>query len=101
MPRKLSPAQAESYERDGFLSPNAALTADEAAACRRKLAAFEETVGGPLTSEATDARYRSRTHVLLPWVHSLVRHPTILDADEDLTSLDILLSTSTRLINFY
>jgi len=98
MPRKLSPAQAESYERDGFLSPNAALTADEAAACRRKLAAFEETVGGPLTSEATDARYRSRTHVLLPWVHSLVRHPAILDAVEDLIGPDILVYTSTWFI---
>src|SRR2546422_5377805 len=98
MPRKLSPAQAESYERDGFLSPNAALTADEAAACRRKLAAFEETVGGPLTSEATDARFRSRTHVLLSWVPSLVRHPAILDAVEDLIGPNILVYTSTWFI---
>src|SRR2546428_11836261 len=98
MPRKLSPAQAESYERDGFLSPNAALTADEAAACRRKLAAFEETVGGPLTSDGTDARYRSRTHALLSWVPSLVRHPAILDAVEDLIGPDILVYTSTWFI---
>src|SRR5437870_7534219 len=98
MPRKLSPAQAESYERDGFLSPNAALTADEAAACRRKLAAFEKAVGGPLTSEATDARYRSRTHVLLAWVHGLVRHPAILDAVEQLIGPDILVYTSTWFI---
>ncbi len=95
MPKKLSPAQVESYERDGFLSPNPALTPDEAAALRGKLAAFEETVGGPLTSEATDARYRSRTHVLLSWVHSLVRHPAILDAVEDLIGPDILVYTST------
>src|SRR5881397_1289420 len=98
MPKTLSPAQVDAYAREGFLSPNAALTADEAAARRRKLAAFEATVGGPLTSDATDARYRSRTHVLLPWVHSLVRHPAILDAVEDLIGPDILVYTSTWFI---
>src|SRR5207302_9267539 len=98
MPKKLSPAQVKSYERDGFLSPNAALTSREAADFRRKLAAFEETVGGPLTSEGTDARYRSRTHVLLSWLHSHVRHPAILDAVEDLIGPDILVFTSTFVI---
>src|SRR2546428_4495163 len=98
MPRKLSPAQVESYERDGFLSPNAALTSREAAGFRRKLAAFEETVGGPLMSDGTDARYRSRTHALLSWVPSLVRHPAILDAVEDLIGPDILVYTSTWFI---
>ena len=98
MLKKLPPAQVERYERDGFLSPNVALTSREAADFRRKLAAFEETVGGPLTSEGTDARYRSRTHVLLSWVHSLVRHPAILDAVEDLIGPDILVYTSTWFI---
>jgi non-heme Fe2+,alpha-ketoglutarate-dependent halogenase len=98
MPKKLSPAQVESYERDGFLTPNPALTCDEAAACREKLAAFERSLGGPLTSEAIDGRYRSRTHVLLPWVHSLVRHPAILDTVEDVIGPDILVYTSTWFI---
>src|SRR5437762_305838 len=98
MPKKLSPAQVESYERDGFLSPVAALSREEAAACLRKLEAFEATVGGPLTSDGTDARYRSRTHVLLSWVHSLTRHPAILDAVEDLIGPDILVYTSTWFI---
>ena len=49
MPKTLSPAQVERYQDDGFLSPNAALTREEAAACLRKLEAFEQTVGGPLT----------------------------------------------------
>jgi non-haem Fe2+, alpha-ketoglutarate-dependent halogenase len=98
MPKKLSPAQVESYERDGFLTPNPALTRDEAAACGEKLAAFERSLGGPLTSEAVDGRYRSRTHVLLAWVHSLVRHPGILDTVEDLIGPDILVYTSTWFI---
>jgi non-haem Fe2+, alpha-ketoglutarate-dependent halogenase len=98
MPRTLSPSQVAGYARDGFLSPNPALTSEDAAACLRKLEAFEETVGGPLTSDGTDARYRSRTHVLLSWVHGLTRHPAILDAVEDLIGPDILVYTSTWFI---
>src|SRR5262245_51865336 len=98
MPTLLSRAQVESYARDGFLSPVAALTSAEAAECRRKLATFEKAVGGPLTSAGTDARYRSRTHVLLTWVHGLARHPAILGAVEDLIGSDILVYTSTWFI---
>jgi hypothetical protein len=56
MPTTLSSVQAESYARDGFLSPIAALTREQAAYYRRKLEAFEKAIGGSLTSEATDAR---------------------------------------------
>jgi ectoine hydroxylase-related dioxygenase (phytanoyl-CoA dioxygenase family) len=98
MPKKLTQAQVASYERDGFLTPNPALSPDETPALRSKLAAFEATLGGPLTSEAINARFRSRTHVLLPWVHSLVSHPAILDAIEDLIGPDILVYTSTWFI---
>jgi hypothetical protein len=98
MPKKLSPAQVERYARDGFLSPNAALGRDAAAACLQKLEAFERTLGGPLTSGGTIERYRSRTHVLLSWVHGLTRHPAILDAVEDLIGPDVLVYTSTWFI---
>jgi len=98
MLKKLTQAQVTSYERDGFLTPNPALSPDEPAALLVKLAAFEATLGGPLTSEAINARYRSRTHILLPWVHSLVSHPAILDAIEDLIGPDILVYTSTWFI---
>src|SRR2546425_1844159 len=94
----LSSAQVEGYARDGFVSPVPALTREESAAYRAKLEAFERAIGGPLTSEATDARYRSRTHVLLAWVHELVRHPAILDAVEKLIGPDILVYTSTWFI---
>jgi non-heme Fe2+,alpha-ketoglutarate-dependent halogenase len=95
---KLSAAQVDGYERDGFLSPVTALTPEQARSCREKLEAFERTLGGPLTSDAADARYRSRTHVLLRWVHGLAAHPTILDAVEDLIGPDILVYTSTWFI---
>lgn len=59
---------------------------------------FEKAVGGPLTSDETDPRYRSRTHVLLTWVHALAGHPAILDAVEDLIGPNILVYTSTWFI---
>ena len=98
MTTTLSPDQVVRYERDGFLSPVGALTPGEAAACRDKLEAFERSVGGPLTAEWVDARYRSRTHVLLAWVHGLTRYPAILDAVEGLIGPDILVYTSTWFI---
>src|SRR2546426_5853117 len=98
MPTKLSSAQAESYARNGFLSPMVGLTREQAAYYRGRLEAFEEAVGGPLTSDGTDPRYRSRTHVLLTWVHALARHPAILDAVEDLIGPNILVYTSTWFI---
>ena len=97
MPTKLSSAQVESYARDGFLSPIAALTREEAAHYREKLEAFEAAVGGPLTSGTTE-RYRSRTHVLLTWVHALASHPGVLDVVEDLIGPNILVYTSTWFI---
>lgn len=66
----LSSADVTRYSRDGFLSPNRALTAAQAATCREQLAAFERAIGGALTADHT-ARHRSRTHVLLTWVHAL------------------------------
>src|SRR5213592_3328513 len=98
MPTTLTSTQVERYTRDGFLSPNTALTRDEAQSCLAKLEAFEEAVGGRLTADGTDPRYRSRTHVLLAWVHGLVRHPAILDAVEQLIGPDILVYTSTWFI---
>ena len=97
MPTTLSPSQGERYEREGFLSPFPALTRDAAAACRRQLDAFEQAIGGRITADST-GHYRSRTHVLLPWVHALVTHPAILDAVEGLIGPDILVYTSTWFI---
>ena len=98
MPKTLSSAQVEGYARDGFVSPVAALASAEAARCRERLDAFERSVGGLLTSDAVDPRYRSRTHVLLSWVHGLAAHPAVLDAVEDLIGPDILVFTSTWFI---
>jgi ectoine hydroxylase-related dioxygenase (phytanoyl-CoA dioxygenase family) len=55
-------------------------------------------VGGPLTTPGIDDPYRSRTHVLLEWVHDLVTRPAILDAVESLIGPDILVYTCTWFI---
>src|SRR4030095_15614161 len=93
----LSSAQVEGYARDGFVASVPALSREQAAQYREKLAAFERAVGGPLTSGAV-ARYPARTHVLLAWVHGLARHPAILDAVEGVIGPNILVYTSTWFI---
>jgi non-haem Fe2+, alpha-ketoglutarate-dependent halogenase len=98
MPTTLSPVQVEHYARDGFLTPNPALTPAEAAGYLGKLEAFERAVGGPLTTPGIDDPYRSRTHVLLKWVHDLVSHRAILDAVEGVIGPDILVYTCTWFI---
>lgn len=97
MPATLSPVQVDRYAKEGFLAPNPALTPAQAAESLDKLEAFERELGAPLTSETT-ARYRSRTHVLLRWVHGLVSHPRILDTVEALIGPNILVYTSTWFI---
>ena len=58
MPSTLSAADVARYARDGFLSPNRALTPAEAAGYRARLEAFERAIGGPLTADATSRHLR-------------------------------------------
>jgi len=62
----------------------------EAGECRRRLEAVEAAHGGRLTGEL-----RQKPHLLLTWLADLVRHPTILDAVEDVLGPNLLVwSTS-------
>jgi hypothetical protein len=85
MTRRLTPAQLEAYERDGYVFPLRAISAAEAVECRRKLEAFESATGGPLRGEL-----RHKTHLLFPWLADLVRHEGILDAVEDIHGPNLL-----------
>ncbi len=98
MPKTLTSDQVAQYERDGFLAPIPALTAQEVATYRSQLEAFETTIGGPVTSPDVDPRCRYRTHTLLSWVHDLVSHPAILDPTEDLIGPNILVYMTTWFI---
>ena len=85
MGRVLTEDQVDDYLRDGWLSPLDLLTADEVAAARLALEDFEASCGGDLGPV-----YRSGSHMLLPWVDDLMRHPRLLDAVEELIGPDLL-----------
>ncbi|HSU06271.1 MAG TPA: phytanoyl-CoA dioxygenase family protein [Acetobacteraceae bacterium] len=84
MPKVLSPAQIEAFDRDGFVAPVRAITEARAAYYRQRLEAFEATY--------PDQRIKldQKAHMLCPWVDEMIREPGILDATEDLIGPDIL-----------
>jgi hypothetical protein len=96
MPKVLSQAQVERYRYDGYAFPFPALSEDELAGCRAGLARFEDWLGTPVT--AADRRWRSAPYIFMPWADALVRHPSILDAIEDVIGPDILVYTTTFFI---
>ena len=90
MTKRLAPSALERYRRDGFFFPIRVLAPDEALERRRRLEAVEAAHGGTLTGEL-----RHKPHLLFTWLADLVRHPTILDAVEDVLGPNLLVwSTS-------
>lgn len=90
MPKLLTPAQVQAYERDGFVFPIDVLTPDEVRACRGELEAWERERGAPI-----DFPEKSKSYLLFDWADRLVHHPKILDAVEDVIGPDILVYHST------
>jgi non-haem Fe2+, alpha-ketoglutarate-dependent halogenase len=84
MPRKLTTEQITQYERDGFVCPVDAFSAEQARAWRDKLEAFERAEGQKMTRG-----HNFKPHLLFPWVDEIVRSPHVLDAVEDLIGPDI------------
>ena len=93
MTKRLSAADLERYRRDGFLFPITVLSPEEARDCRRRLEAVEAAHGGTLGGEL-----RQKPHLLLTWLADLVRHPTILDAVEDVLGPNLLVWSSSFFI---
>ncbi len=89
MPKVLSDAAVQAYQRDGYHFPFRALSATEAGDYRRRLEAHEARAGAPL-----QGNWRHKTHLLFTWADELVHHPAILDAVEDVIGPDILCWTS-------
>jgi non-heme Fe2+,alpha-ketoglutarate-dependent halogenase len=90
MPKLLTTDQVSGYKRDGFHFPVRALSPAEARSYRDRLEAQERALGGPLTGEM-----RHKVHLLFTWANELARHPTILDAVEDVIGPDILCWSTT------
>ena len=83
---KILDSQAiEQFQRDGYLPPIRVMTTAQAATVRQSLESAEKDNGGVLRGAK-----RFKSHLLYKWLSDLVRHPTILDAVEDLIGPDIM-----------
>ena len=84
MPKTLSPAQIEAFDRDGFVTPVRGISEQRAHYYRQRLEAFE--------ARYPDQRIKldQKAHMICPWVDEMIREPGILDAAEDLIGSDIL-----------
>ena len=85
MTRSLNTAEVEAYRARGFHFPLRSHSPAAAAGLLEKLRASELLCGGKL-----GARQNQRPHLLFPWLDGLIRHPTILDAIEDVIGPDLL-----------
>ena len=89
MPKYLTQAQIDHYERDGFVFPVDVFTPDEAAELRARLAAIEAE-----DPEAVSGRNRNNAHLAYGVFDDIVHHPKMADAVEDLIGPDILALSS-------
>ncbi len=89
MPKLLSEDAIAAYWRDGFYFPVPVMPGEEAQHYRDRLEAYERKRGAPIASN-----YRHKVHLLFTWANNLVRHPTILDAAEDIIGPNILCWTT-------
>ena len=75
----------EAYLRDGFVSPIRVLSGEEAGRLRTEL---EALAARPVVDRTTEYR---QSHLIHGWADRLVRHPSILDAVEDVLGPNILI----------
>ena len=79
MPKILTQAQVDQYERDGCVFPIRVMSESDAHELRDRLEAFEKKTGGPLKGDL-----RHKSHLLFAWLGDLVRQEKIVDAIEEL-----------------
>src|SRR3984885_9680350 len=94
--KALTQQQADYYRQNGFVFPVPALTPDEVAICLAGLERLEAELGSPVAD--ADVKWRSHAYAHSPWFNTLIRHPRILDAIEDVIGPNILVWTSTFFI---
>jgi len=86
MPKLLSSTQVEQFRRDGYVMPFRAMSAEQAALCRRRIEDYESTSGTD-----SNAFLKIKGHLAFPWLVELGSNPAILDAVEDIIGPNILL----------
>lgn len=84
MPKILTEAQAEGYERDGYACPIRVMSEKEAGQFRKRFEAYEKANGGWY-----ELSRGQKLYLLQTWAADLVRHRKILDAVEDVLGPDI------------
>lgn len=89
MPKMLSNAAVEKFQRDGYHFPVPVLSPDEVAHYRARLEQHEAKTGEPL-----QGNLRHKSHLLFTWVDELVHHPKIVDAIEDILGPNLLCWTT-------
>jgi non-heme Fe2+,alpha-ketoglutarate-dependent halogenase len=89
---RLSEAAIAHYGQHGYYAPIPVMSADEAAAIRRRLEVHEASHG------VLKGSMRHKSHLLFTWLDGLIRHPAILDAVESVIGPDILCWSSTFFI---
>lgn len=85
MAKVLSDTALAQYKQEGYYFPLDILSSAEVVECRTRLEEYQCGLG-----HSIDGADRSKTHLLLPWIDELIRHPRILDSVEDLIGPDIL-----------
>src|SRR3546814_17830500 len=93
MPKLLTEEAVRRYREDGYCFPIRAMSAEDAASCRRNLEAYEASQGGDIRGHKGQ-----KTHLLLTWMAALVRPPKILDAVDAVPGPDILFWPTTFLL---
>ena len=83
MPKVLSPAQINQYERDGILFPIPVLSTDEVLMFRSGFEEMAAHFSGP-------PKPTRLPHLHFRWAYDLATHPAILDVIEDVSGTDIL-----------
>ena len=94
--KALTQQQVDYYRQNGFVFPIPALSPAEIADCLAGLERLETELGSPVAD--ADVKWRSHAHAHSPWFNTLIRHPRILDAVEDVIGPNILVWTSTFFI---
>src|SRR6266568_2916923 len=75
VPKILTEAQVQSFQRDGFLSPVRAMSAERAGHYRERFESLEARVSDIM---------KTKSHLLCPWVLDIAEDPYVLDIFEDL-----------------
>ena len=89
MPKILTQAQIDTFNRDGCVFPVRVMSESDAKEIRAKLEAFEAESGGPLKGAL-----RHKSHLLFTWLADLVRQTRIVDAVEDLYGANLFCWTT-------